>query len=183
MVLGRAVQEMAVRRGLTVRLQKEGISAERALKQVVPNRLSMPPRRKGANSTTALPHIGARELAPLRRRRLTRLADERELLTALTLRSECKSPEPTETAQELPLHARVVMCRQIEGNAGAKSEQLSRVSSGVTQSGTDHSANQLGRLDRPKSVGRGQAPPSTASWCHSIPCHSRRTPQLFLPCM
>ena len=89
---------LAVERELTVRLQKEGISAEQALKQFRPTRLSLHTSRNARSDTYVLPQIGARELQLLRRLGLTRLADERELVAALTPRSEFGSTEPTETA-------------------------------------------------------------------------------------
>jgi transposase len=89
---------LAVERELTLRLQKEGISAEQALKQLRPIRLSLHTSRNARSDTYVLPQIGARELQLLRRLGLMRLADERELVAALTPRSEFGSTEPTETA-------------------------------------------------------------------------------------
>ena len=89
---------LAVQRELTVRLAKEGISAEQALEQFEPNRLSLHSGRKGGSDAYVLPHIGAGELALLRRLGLTRLVDERGLVAALTPRSEFAPTEPTETA-------------------------------------------------------------------------------------
>jgi transposase len=89
---------LAVERELTLRLQQEGISAERALRQLEPNRLSLYGARQAGSDAYVLPHIGAEDLALLRRLGLTRLVDERELVAVLTPRSEFGSTEPTETA-------------------------------------------------------------------------------------
>ena len=87
-----------VQRELTARLQKESLSAEQALEELEPCRLSLY-GTKGANGDAyVLPQVTAEQMAVLRRLRLTRLVQQRELRAALTPRSEFVSTAPNETA-------------------------------------------------------------------------------------
>ena len=89
-----------VQRELTIRLKKEGISAELALEQLEPCRLSLYGGRNARNDAHVLPQPCAQETRILRRLGLTRLTDQRELAAALTPRSEFVSTEPDETAEK-----------------------------------------------------------------------------------
>jgi transposase len=87
-----------VQRELTARLQKERLSAEQALEQLEPCRLSLY-NAKGVNGDAyVLPQVDAEQMTVLRRLRLTRLVQQRELRAALTPRSEFVPTEPDETA-------------------------------------------------------------------------------------
>jgi transposase len=88
-----------VQRELTARLKKkEGISAEQALEQLEPCRLSLY-AGKGVNGDAyVLPEIGREQLALLRRLGLTRLVEQRQLGAALRPRSEFVPTESDETA-------------------------------------------------------------------------------------
>ena len=87
-----------VQRELTAKLKKEGISAEQALEQLGPCRLSLYTAKGAGGDAYVLPQIGRQEIAVLRRLGLTRLVDQRELGAALTPRSEFVPTEPDETA-------------------------------------------------------------------------------------
>jgi hypothetical protein len=87
-----------VQRELTARLKKEGVSAEHALEQLEPCRLSLY-AAKGVNGDAyVLPEIGREQLALLRRLGLTRLVEQRQLGAALRPRSEFVPTEADETA-------------------------------------------------------------------------------------
>ena len=87
-----------VQRELTAKLQKEGISAEQALEQLEPCRLSLYPAKGAGGDAYVLPQIGREEMAVLRRLGLPRLVEQRELGAALTPRSEFVPTEANETA-------------------------------------------------------------------------------------
>ena len=87
-----------VQRELTAKLKKEGLSAEQALEQLEPCRLSLYTAKGAGGDAYVLPQIGRQEIAVLRRLGLTRLVDQRELGAALTPRSEFVPTEPDETA-------------------------------------------------------------------------------------
>ena len=89
---------LAVQRELTVRLQKEGVSAEGALEQFEPTRLNLYGGRNARSDAYVLPHVEAGEMALLRRLGLTRLADQRELAAALTPRAHLVPTGDEETA-------------------------------------------------------------------------------------
>ena len=89
---------LTVQRELTTKLQKEGVSAEQALEQLEPCRLSLYPGKGHRGDAYVLPKVGREELGILRRLGLTRLVEERELAVALTPRSEFVSTETNETA-------------------------------------------------------------------------------------
>ena len=87
-----------VQRELTAKLGKEGISAELALEQLEPYRLSLY-RAKGASGDAyVLAHVDREQMALLRRLGLTRLGEQRQLGAALTPRSEFVPTEADETA-------------------------------------------------------------------------------------
>jgi len=87
-----------VQRELTAKLKQEGISAEQALEQLEPCRLSLYNGKGVCGDAYVLPQISREDLAVLRRLGLTRLVEQRELGAALTPRSEFVPTEPDETA-------------------------------------------------------------------------------------
>jgi hypothetical protein len=87
-----------VQRELTARLQKEGVSAERALEQLEPCRLSLYPGKGHRGDAYVLPEVAREQLGILRQLGLTRLVQERELAAALKPRSEFVSTETNKTA-------------------------------------------------------------------------------------
>ena len=89
---------LTVQRELTARLQKEGVSAEQALEQLEPCRLSLYPGKGHRGDAYVLPEVGREPVGILRRLGLTRLVEERELAAALRPRSEFVSTEATEPA-------------------------------------------------------------------------------------
>jgi hypothetical protein len=89
---------LTVQRELTTKLQKDGVSAEQALEELEPCRLSLYPGKGHRGDAYVLPKVGREELGILRRLGMTRLVEERELAVALTPRSEFVSTETNETA-------------------------------------------------------------------------------------
>jgi hypothetical protein len=87
-----------VQRELTLRLEKDGISAEAALEELEPCRLSVFRGKGLGGDAYVLPQIAPEQMALLRRLRLTRLVEPRELRAALSSRSEFVSTVPHETA-------------------------------------------------------------------------------------
>jgi transposase len=87
-----------LQRELTAKLHKEGISAEQALEQLEPCRLSVYRGQGVGGDAYVLPQVDRDQLAVLRRLGLTRLVEQRELGAALTPRSEFVPTEPDETA-------------------------------------------------------------------------------------
>jgi hypothetical protein len=82
-----------VQRELTAQLQKDGISAEQAIEQLEPCRLSVYRAKGVTGDAYVLPQIAPEEIAILRRLRLTRLVEPRELRAALTPRSKFVSTD------------------------------------------------------------------------------------------
>ena len=91
---------LTVQRELTMRLEKEGLSAELALEELEPCRLSLHGGRNARHDAYVLPQPREQQTRILRRLGLTRLTDPRELAAALTPRSEFVSTEPDETAEK-----------------------------------------------------------------------------------
>jgi hypothetical protein len=89
---------LAVQRELTAKLKKEGISAEQALEQLEPCRLSLYPGKGHRGDAYVLPEVAREQLGILRRLGLTRLVEERELGAVLRPRSEFVSTQTTKTA-------------------------------------------------------------------------------------
>jgi transposase len=87
-----------VQRELTAKLRKEGISAEQALEQLEPCRLSVYSAKGVGGDAYVLPHVAREQLAVLRRLGLTRLGEQRQLGATLTPRSEFVPTEADETA-------------------------------------------------------------------------------------
>jgi hypothetical protein len=87
-----------VQRELTLKLGKEGISAALALEELEPCRLSLYGGRNARDDAYVLPQTSPEQTVILRRLGLTRLVDQRELVAALTPRSEFVSTEPDEVA-------------------------------------------------------------------------------------
>jgi hypothetical protein len=87
-----------VQRELTLKLKKEGISAALALEELESCRLSLHAGRNARGEAYVLPHPSPEQTAILRRLGLTRLLDQRELLAALTPRSEFVPTGPHEVA-------------------------------------------------------------------------------------
>ena len=89
---------LTVQRELTARLQKQGVSAEQALEQLEPCRLSLYPGKGHRGDAYVLPEVAREQLGILRRLGLTRLVQERELGAVLRPRSEFVSTSVPETA-------------------------------------------------------------------------------------
>ena len=89
---------LAVQRELTARLKKEGISAEQALEELEPCRLSLYPAKGHRGDAYVLPEVARDQLGILRRLGLTRLVEERELGAVLRPRSEFVPTQTTKTA-------------------------------------------------------------------------------------
>jgi hypothetical protein len=87
-----------VQRELTLKLGKAGISAALALEELEPCRLSLYGGRNARDDAYVLPQTSPEQTVILRRLGLTRLVDQRELVAALTPRSEFVSTEPDEVA-------------------------------------------------------------------------------------
>ncbi|MFC1642729.1 transposase [Myxococcota bacterium] len=87
-----------VQRELTAKLKKESISAERALEQLETCRLSLYITKGASGDAYVLPEVDREDMAVLRRLKLTRLVDQRELGAALTPRSEFVPTRPHEVA-------------------------------------------------------------------------------------
>ena len=87
-----------VQRELTAKLHKEGISAQQALEQLEPCRLSVHSGKGVGGDAYVLPQVDREQMVLLRRLRLTRLVEQRELGAALTPRSEFVPTGGDETA-------------------------------------------------------------------------------------